>query len=81
LDKFTHVKTYHKFDDEISHLEGGIPILDQSLESPFQAPSPPHEEVHLNDVIERIKRLILDENLAPSQSAEQPRPSLKGPPK
>jgi hypothetical protein len=43
--------------------------LDQSLESPFEAPSPPHEEVPatsleqedcLDDVIERIERLNLD---------------------
>jgi hypothetical protein len=90
LDRFTHVKTYHEFDDEIPHLEGGIPILDQSLESPFEAPSPPHEEVpttssepevHLDDVIERIERMNLDENLTPSQLAKQPRPSQKGPPK
>jgi hypothetical protein len=45
LDKFTHVKTYHEFDDEIPHLEGGIPILGQYLESPFEAPYSPHEEV------------------------------------
>lgn len=47
----------------MSHLEGGIPILDQSMESPFEAPSPPHEQVHstssknqgkLDDVIEGI---------------------------
>lgn len=44
LDKFTHVKTCHEFDDEIPHLERGVPILDQSLESPFEVPSPPHEE-------------------------------------
>jgi hypothetical protein len=44
LDRFTHVKTYHEFDNEIPHLEGGIPILDQSLESPFEVPSPPHVE-------------------------------------
>jgi transposase InsO family protein len=90
LDRFTHVKTYHEFDDEIPHLEGGIPILDQSLESPFEAPSPPHEEVpatssehevHLDDVIERIERLNLDGNATPSQSVEQPGPSQKGPPK
>jgi hypothetical protein len=64
--------------------------LDQSLESPFEAPSPPHEEVpttsskpevHLDDVIEKIERLSLDENSTPSQSVEQPRPSQKGPPK
>jgi hypothetical protein len=90
LDKFTHVKTYHEFDDEIPHIEGGIPILDQSLESPFEAPSPPHEEVpttssklevHLDDVIERIERLNLEENSSPSQLVEQPGPSQKGPPK
>jgi hypothetical protein len=45
LDRFTHVKTCHESDDEIPHLEGGIPILGQSLESPFEAPSSPHEEV------------------------------------
>jgi hypothetical protein len=44
LERFTHVKTYHKFDDEIPHFEGGMPILDQSLESHFEAPSPHHEE-------------------------------------
>jgi hypothetical protein len=63
LDRFTHVKEYHEFDDEISHIEGGIPILRQSLESLFEAPSSPHEEVpatssepevHLDDVIKRI---------------------------
>jgi hypothetical protein len=90
LDRFTHVKTCHEFDDEIPHLEGGIPILDQSLESPFEAPSPPLEEVlatssehevRLDDVIERIERLNLDENATPSQSVEQPGPSQKGPPK
>jgi hypothetical protein len=81
LDRFTRVKTYHEFDDEIPHLEGGIPILGQSLESPFEAPSSPHEEVpatssepevQLDDVIERIENLRLDENSTPSQSVEQP---------
>jgi len=54
------------------------------MESPFyfEAPSLPHEqfpspssepEVHLDDVIERIEKLSLDENSAPSQSVEQPR--------
>jgi hypothetical protein len=45
MDRFTHVHTYHEFDDEIPHLEEGIPILDQSLESPFETPSSPHEKV------------------------------------
>jgi hypothetical protein len=88
LDRFTHVKTYHEFEDEIPHLEGGIPILDQSLESPFEVPSPPHEKdlatsleqgVQLDNVAERIERLNLDGNAAPSKSVEQPRPSQKGP--
>jgi hypothetical protein len=61
--------------------------LGQSLESPFVAPSPPHEEVHatssepevqLVDVIERIEKLRLDENSTPSQSTKQPRTSQKG---
>jgi hypothetical protein len=52
----------------IPHLEGGIPILGQSLESPFEAPSSPHEEVpttsselevQLDDVIEKIEKLCL----------------------
>jgi hypothetical protein len=64
--------------------------LNQSLESPFEALSPPHEEVPttssehevcLDDVIERIERLNLDGNATPSQLMEQPRPSQKGPPK
>ena len=45
LDKFTHWETYFECDNEIAHLEWGIPILDQSLGSPFEAPSPPHEQV------------------------------------
>jgi hypothetical protein len=43
LDIFTHVKTYHKFDNGIQHTEMGVPILDQSLESPFEPPSPLHK--------------------------------------
>jgi hypothetical protein len=90
LDRFTNVKTYQKYDDEIPHLEWGISIMDQSLESSFEAPSSPHEEflatsskseVHLDDVIERIEKLNLDDNSIPSQSVEKPRPSQKCPPK
>jgi hypothetical protein len=40
LDIFTRVNTYHESDYEIPHLEGGIPILDQSMETHFEAPSP-----------------------------------------
>ena len=75
LGKFTHVKTFHEFDNKIPHLEGGIPILDQYLEAPFTISSPPREEVpttlvehkvQLDDVIERIGRLVLEENETPS---------------
>jgi hypothetical protein len=90
LDKFTRVKTYHEFDDEIPHIKWGIPILGQYLESPFESPTSPHEEVpaasskpkfHLDHVIERIEKLRLDENPTPSQSAEQHGQSKKDPPK
>jgi hypothetical protein len=90
LDRFICVKIYHELDDEIPHLEGGVPILGQSMKSPFEAPSSPHEEVHvasskpevqLDDVIERIEKQRPNENSAPSQSVEQPGPSQKGPPK
>jgi hypothetical protein len=64
--------------------------LRQSLESPYEAPSSPHEqfhatsselEVHLDDVIERIENLRLDENSTPSQSTKKHVPYKKGPPK
>ena len=73
LDRFTHVKTYHEFNIEIPHLEGGIPILDQSLKFPFEKPTLPCEETQedevlttspkheaqLDDMIESIGRLNL----------------------
>jgi hypothetical protein len=64
--------------------------LGQSLESPFEAPSSPHEEFsstssepefQLDDVIKKIEKPGLDENSTPSQLVEQPGPSQKGPPK
>ena len=33
LDRFRHAKSFQEFDNEIPHPEGGIPILDQSVES------------------------------------------------
>ena len=74
MDKFTHVKTYHEFDNDIPNIERGIPILDQYLEYHFSSPYPPHEyvlatsqehEVQLDDVIERIRILNLEENEVP----------------
>jgi len=72
LDGFIHAKSFQEFDNEIPHLEGGIPILDQFVEFSSKAFSPPHEapttDDTLSDVIDRIARLNLD--LAPSQSTE-----------
>eukprot|EP00253_Pinus_taeda_P003468 PITA_03468 len=69
--------------EETPHLEWGIPILDQPVESSSEALSPPHEtpttDDMLSDVIDRIGRLNLDS--VPTQSTEHPRPSQKGPPK
>eukprot|EP00253_Pinus_taeda_P029386 PITA_29386 len=67
----------------IPHLEGGVPILDQSVESSSKTLSPSHEtpttDDTLSEVIDKIGRLNLDS--VPTQSTEQPRPSQKGPPK
>ena len=85
MDRFGHAKSFREFDNEIPHLEGGIPILDQFVESSSEALSPPHEapstdqDDTLSDVINRIGRLNIDSIL--SHSTEQPGPSQKGPPK
>lgn len=53
-----------------------VSLLDQSLECPLSTPSPTHEqvlattskqEVQFGDVIERIGRFSIDEDVAPSQ--------------
>jgi hypothetical protein len=53
------------------------------LESPFEAPSSPHEEVptsssepevHLDYMVEMIENMRLHENSTPYQSIEKPRP-------
>jgi len=33
-----HVKRYHEFDDDTTHIEGGIPIFHQSLEQILEGP-------------------------------------------
>eukprot|EP00253_Pinus_taeda_P013784 PITA_13784 len=80
---FAKEKSFQEFDNHITHLEGGIPILDQHVESSSEEDSPSHEnptmDDALNDVIDRIGRLNLDS--VPTQSTEQPGPSKKGPPK
>jgi len=63
LDRFNHAKAYHKFDNNIPHIERDIGILDESMESPSKALSPPHEVLTiyldqgdpLSDVIESHK--------------------------
>eukprot|EP00253_Pinus_taeda_P004370 PITA_04370 len=83
LDRFENEKSFQEFDNQIPNLEGGIPILDQYVESYSKGLSPPHEtptiDDTLSDVIGRIGRLNLDS--VPTQSTEKPRPSHKGPPK
>eukprot|EP00253_Pinus_taeda_P036646 PITA_36646 len=68
---------------KVPHLKGGIPILDQPVESSSEALFPPHENPTtidtLSDVIEKNGRLNPDS--VPTQSTEQPGPSQKGPPK
>jgi len=72
FDRFTNAKSFQEFDSQIPHLEGGIPILDQPVESSSKALSPLHETLTtddtLSDVIDIIGRLNLD--LDPTQSTE-----------
>eukprot|EP00253_Pinus_taeda_P026112 PITA_26112 len=79
LDRFTNVKSFQEFDNHIPHLEEGIPILYQLVESSSEALSPSHEtpttDDTLSDVIDRIGRLNLES--VPIQSTEHPGPSQK----
>ena len=59
--------------------------MDQPLEFPYEAPTPPHEElpatspqqeIQLDDVLERIGRLSINDEAPPS---DQPGPSRKIP--
>ena len=64
LDRFAKTKPFQEFDNQIPHLEGGIPILDQHVEYSSEEQSPLHEtrtmDDALSDVIDRIGRLNLD---------------------
>ena len=40
LDRFTKAKSFQEFDNQIRHLEGGIHILDQHVESSSEEQSP-----------------------------------------
>ena len=41
--KIILIQRHSENEYEIPNLEGGIPILDQPLEFPYEAPTPPHE--------------------------------------
>jgi len=74
LDRFAKAKSFQEFDNQIPHIEGGIPILDQHVESSSMEHSPLHEtptiDDALSDVIDRIRRINLDS--IPTQSMEHP---------
>ena len=54
LEKFSHLKTYYEFDNEIPNLEGGMLVLDQdqTLEFHFEAPTP-----LINSIERKLDRL------------------------
>jgi len=54
LDILGNEKSFQEFDNQIPHLEGGIPILDQSVESSFELLSPPHETPTTNDTLSDV---------------------------
>ena len=54
MDRFTNGKSFQGFDNEIPHLEGGIPILDQPVESSSEALSPPHETPTTYDILSDV---------------------------
>ena len=40
LDRFAHVKSFKEVDNQVPHLEGGIPILNKFVESSSKSLSP-----------------------------------------
>eukprot|EP00253_Pinus_taeda_P003063 PITA_03063 len=74
LDRFANAKSFQEFDNHILHLKGGIPILDQPVESSSEALSPPHEtpttDTTLSDVFNRIGRLNFDSDFEPTSFKE-----------
>jgi len=72
LDRFTNAKSFQEFDNQIPHIEVGITILNQPVESSSEALSPSHETPTTNDtlsdVIDRIGILNIDS--VPTQSTE-----------
>ena len=58
LEKYPHPKTYSENEYEIPNLEGGIPILDQPLEFPYEAPTPLHEKFLLLHLKKRFNWMM-----------------------
>ena len=83
LDGFRNAKYFQEFDNEIPHVEGGIPILDQYVESSSEALSHPHEAPTTNDTLSDVINTIGRLNLysIPSHSNNKSGPSHKGPSK
>ena len=58
LEKYPHPKTYSENEYEIPNLEGGIPILDQPLEFPYEAPTPRMKKFLLLHLIKRFNWMM-----------------------
>jgi transposase InsO family protein len=87
LDRFHSKKFYHEWDNDLPNLEGGIPVLDQSLEFQFpsttssSSDSPLENEDSLNDnrdseesepTLEEYVLQPISKTLETEQSLQQP---------
>jgi hypothetical protein len=87
LDRFHSKKIYHEWDNDLPNLEGGIPVLDQSLEFQFpsttssSSDSPLENEDSLNDssdseesvpTLEEYVLQSISKTLETEQSLQQP---------
>ena len=54
MDRFTKPKSFQEFDNQIPHLEGGIPILDQHVESSSEEQSPLHDTPTTDDALSDV---------------------------
>ena len=58
LENYPHPKTYSENEYEIPNLEGGIPILDQPLEFPYEEPTPRMKKFLLLHLNKRFKWMM-----------------------
>eukprot|EP00253_Pinus_taeda_P030432 PITA_30432 len=54
LDRFAKMKSFQEFENQIPHLEGGIPIVDQHVESSSEEDSPPSETPTTDDALSDV---------------------------